>query len=379
MSKAPLLHLNGRLGLNGKAPIAVDGFASITKSHGAYMVRAAITTSDAQKILKLDEMKKRIPIEREAENRAKADIPEYTKGNDKFVPRAPGTKMDPIMTEQGAHLTYAGKAYVIAHAEAMPKMANLDAAEHERKQIDAGQRLHSRPRIHGDLVDPHVPKAPTPREGETEASWGRRMASYQRRMDKRIDERQSKPVSQKRMRQIITGQSEGSLMTSAITKIQEELGDTMTTPEPEETPVTLDRLLMANHFWFEAPNGQVVWFSQRMKEATRALLQGAPRVAIERDYQLLERELRRMQDFEVDQYEHISAQTNQPPFSMLVRVGEWVAMEKRRVKELVDDFHREQELAPPRAPAPRTPRTVRRDMEEYLEDLEFDLLFSRRR
>ncbi len=57
MSKAPLLHLTGRVGLRGKARIAVNGFAAITKSHGAYMVRAAITTSDAHKILKLDEMK----------------------------------------------------------------------------------------------------------------------------------------------------------------------------------------------------------------------------------------------------------------------------------------------------------------------------------
>ena len=69
MSKAPLLHLSGRVGLSGKARIAVDGFAALTKSHGAYMVRAAITSSDAQKILQLNEMKKRIPIEREAENR----------------------------------------------------------------------------------------------------------------------------------------------------------------------------------------------------------------------------------------------------------------------------------------------------------------------
>ena len=76
MSKAPYLHLTGRLGLNGKARIAVDGFASLTKSHGAYMVRAAITTSDARKILKLDEMKKRIPVARKAENRARAG-PQY--------------------------------------------------------------------------------------------------------------------------------------------------------------------------------------------------------------------------------------------------------------------------------------------------------------
>ena len=78
MSKAPLLHLTGRLGLSGKARIAVDGFASLTKSHGAYMVRAAITTSDARQLIKQEEMKQRIPVGREAENRAHADIPEHT-------------------------------------------------------------------------------------------------------------------------------------------------------------------------------------------------------------------------------------------------------------------------------------------------------------
>ena len=127
MSKSPLLHLTGRLGLNGKATIAVDGFASLTKSHGAYMVRAAITESDARKLVKLEEMKKRIPVEREAENRAKADIPEYTKGGDKFVPRAPGTTLDPIKTEQGDQMTYAGKAYAVAHAEALPKILERGA------------------------------------------------------------------------------------------------------------------------------------------------------------------------------------------------------------------------------------------------------------
>ena len=58
VKSAPLVRLKGKLGLYGKAGIAVDTFAAVTKSHGAYMVRAPITTSDARKIIHLEEMKK---------------------------------------------------------------------------------------------------------------------------------------------------------------------------------------------------------------------------------------------------------------------------------------------------------------------------------
>ena len=357
-SKSPLLHLSGRLGLVGKAAIPVDGFAALTKSHGAYMVRAAITTSDAQKILELEGMKKRIPVEREAENRAKADIPEYTKGADKFVPRAPGTKLDPIMTEQDGQMTYAGKAYAVAHVQGLSQAAYIDEAEHRRKLIAAGQRLHARPRTHQELVDPHKPEMPEFVAGEDPARVDRLTKAYWKRMHKRMDDRRSKSVNQKTMRQSITGQSEGSLLQAAVDTIQEQLGDSMVTPEPEETPAIYDRLLMADKFWFQAPNGQVVWFSQRMKEAVQALLQSPPQLASEDDYRRLEVDLRRMADFDVDQYDGLSG-TDAPPLTMLVKVGTWFAMEKRRVRQLVDDLRTEQEigndLLPPTPRAPPTP------------------------
>ncbi len=50
-----------------------------------------------------------------------------------------------------------------------------------------------------------------------------------------------------------------------------------------------------------------------------------PRAAIERDYQVLEHELRPMAEFEVDQYDGLS-RTDQPPLTMLVRVEDWVVM-----------------------------------------------------
>lgn len=87
MSSAPLKHLKGKVGLYGKATIPVDTFAAVTKSHGSYMVRAAITTSDARRIIKLEEMKKRVPVEREAATRGKATIPEYSLGEQTYVPR----------------------------------------------------------------------------------------------------------------------------------------------------------------------------------------------------------------------------------------------------------------------------------------------------
>ena len=139
MTSAPLVHLKGKLGLYGKASIPVDTFAAVTKSHGSYMVRAPITTSDARHILKLDEMKKRVPVEKEAATRGRANIPEYTEGNEKRVPRARGTKMDPIITERGGRMTYAGKAYAVANAS---------------KSVAAAQRLHARPRDYNGLSGP---------------------------------------------------------------------------------------------------------------------------------------------------------------------------------------------------------------------------------
>ena len=85
-----------------------------------------------------------------------------------------------------------------AHAEALPKMEYEDAVAHQRKHSAAGQRLHARPRTHDDLVDPYEPRMPETRDGEVEAAFNRRMAAYGRRRNKRIDERQSKRVNQKK-------------------------------------------------------------------------------------------------------------------------------------------------------------------------------------
>ena len=60
-------------------------------------------------------------------------------------------------------------------------------------------------------------------------------------------------------------------------------------------------------------------------------------VATEDDYQTLEVALRQMPDFDVDQFD-----SDDRLFTMLVHVGHYVVMDKKRVQELVADFRREQ-------------------------------------
>ena len=320
MTSAPLVHLKGKLGLYGKAKIAVDTFAAVSKSHGAYMVRAPITTSDARKIVHLDEMKKRVPHEKEAATRGKANIPEYEEGDQKLVPRAPGTKIDPIITERAGKMTYAGKAYAIANAS---------------KSAAAAQRLHAKPRAFNDLVDPYEPLMPTPFEGEDVASFTKRMKAYERRMNKRIDDRQTKPVSHRKLRKAITGMSEGEIIVAARVSIQNELDDSMVTQEPEDVPPDLDRLLMADDFAFEI-NGELIYFSARMEQALYSLLR-LPPASTEADYAALDASLQNMQDFDLDQLDGISGR--RPPHLMFVFVNDrYVIMNKVHVASIIDEF-----------------------------------------
>ena len=78
-----------------------------------------------------------------------------------------------------------------------------------------------------------------------------------------------------------------------------------------------------------------------MKQALLSLLR-LPREATERDYIALEFFLRRMDAVDVDQLDGMSS--NQPPLTMLVHVGEYTFMEKKRVRALVDDFREEQAI-----------------------------------
>ena len=293
----------------------------------AYMVRAPITTSDARKIIHLDEMKKRVPHEKEAATRGKANIPEYEEGDQKLVPRAPGTKIDPIITERGGRMTYAGKAYAIANAS---------------KSAAAAQRLHAKPRAFNDLVDPYEPLMPTPFEGEDVASFTKRMKAYERRMNKRIDDRQTKPVSHRKLRKAITGMSEGEIIEAARVSIQNELDDSMVTQEPEDVPPDLDRLIMSKSAFAMEINGELIYFSARMEEALHSLLR-LPPSATEADYAALDASLQNMQDFDLDQLDGISGR--RPPLLMFVYVnGRYVVMNKKRVAEIIDEFRENQAI-----------------------------------
>ena len=77
-----------------------------------------------------------------------------------------------------------------------------------------------------------------------------------------------------------------------------------------------------------------------MKASVQAHLRGVPRMATEQDYQALEMALRTMENHDVDQLDGLSG-TPQPPLSMLVHVGRFVVMEKRRVEELIRKNDRE--------------------------------------
>ena len=223
-------------------------------------------------------------------------------------------------------MTYAGKAYAVANAN---------------QSVAAAQRLHAKPRTFNDLVDPYEPLMPTPFEGEDEASFTKRMKAFERRMNKRIDDRQSKPVSHSKLRKTITGMSEGEIIEAARAAIQNAMDDSMITQEPEETPPDLDRLLMADQFSFEI-NGELVYFSKRMEQALYSLLR-LPPTADDMDYFNLDISLTNMQDVDLDQLDGMSGR--RPPLTMLVYVGgRYVIMAKERLRALIDEFREHQAI-----------------------------------
>ena len=62
MSKAPLVHLEGKLGKFGHArTFKVDGLGHLTKSKGRFVLHAAITASQAAR---LDEASKKVSAEK---------------------------------------------------------------------------------------------------------------------------------------------------------------------------------------------------------------------------------------------------------------------------------------------------------------------------
>ena len=71
MSKAPLVHLEGKLGKFGHArTFKVDGLGHLTKSKGRFVLHAAITASQAAR---LDEASKKVSAEEEARTRGFAE------------------------------------------------------------------------------------------------------------------------------------------------------------------------------------------------------------------------------------------------------------------------------------------------------------------
>ena len=66
-TKAPLLQMSGKLGFFGaRKNVPIHGTGSLTKSHGHFMLKAALTESEAAKLQQLEAMRKRVPVEQEA-------------------------------------------------------------------------------------------------------------------------------------------------------------------------------------------------------------------------------------------------------------------------------------------------------------------------
>ena len=149
-TRSPLLRVSGKVGnYFGKKDVPVTGSGVITKSHGHYMLKAAITPKQARDAAGLEEMKKKVPAEQEARTRAKAGFEMVDKGGEWTVPRH-GTDAIPLSrTVDGErNLTYAGHAYMQTRQSGDDDFAKILREEGNR------------------LVDPHAPKRPVQRDGE---------------------------------------------------------------------------------------------------------------------------------------------------------------------------------------------------------------------
>ena len=165
MSKAPLVHLEGKLGKFGHAhTFKVDGLGHLTKSKGRFVLHAAITASQAAR---LDEASKKVSAEEEAQTRGHVPIGMdhvYQKGDSYMLPNMPGTKSQPIEIVRNNRPTTAGASYFSA----------LQEKGGEEDRANATRALGAR----GGLVGAHLPKEPAIREGESEEDFARRQRRH---------------------------------------------------------------------------------------------------------------------------------------------------------------------------------------------------------
>ena len=165
MSKAPLVHLEGKLGKFGHArTFKVDGLGHLTKSKGRFVLHAAITASQAAR---LEEAAKKVSAEEEARTRGSVPIGMdhvYQKGDSYMLPNMPGSKSQPIELVRHHRPTTAGASYFAALQE--------KGGEEDREK--ATRALGAR----GGLVGAHLPKQPAIREGESEEDFARRQRRH---------------------------------------------------------------------------------------------------------------------------------------------------------------------------------------------------------
>ena len=178
MNKAPLLVVDGKIGrFGGAVKTKFEGVGALKKSGGLYMFQASLTATQAHK---LEAMAKRVPAEVEARTRAKAGVVPY-EGRDgaAMLPRHTGSKVDPIrLTSAGEDqaMTYPGHAYM-QERQTNPAFTPEQQGVARRLMREEGDRL----------VDLHAPKRPEQRDGEPDASYDRRLATYERAKRRRQD------------------------------------------------------------------------------------------------------------------------------------------------------------------------------------------------
>ena len=158
----------------------VEGTGVVSKSHGHYVLRAAISATEARGMVDLEEMKKRVPVEEEARTRGRAGRNAQVLGDGSTVLYRDDTMIDPItLATADGQLTYSGREFARGRAE----FGDPDAQATVRA-MNPDEELH----------DPFH-KPPERRDGESDEAFARREAAYQRKHLRRLAQRARIPAT----------------------------------------------------------------------------------------------------------------------------------------------------------------------------------------
>ena len=265
MSKAPLLKVSGKVGLfMGRKQVPVTGTGSLSKSHGHLILKAEVTATQARRALELEEMRKKVPVEKEAATRALvpgARHHEKDVGHGRVVTNPSGADPIVLRTHDGS-LTHAGHAYYAKLAGGYGDAEGVGTAAEARaglvEQRRAAEMIHGKRK---DLVDPFLPKAPEMKAGESQKAFDQRVRRWEKALDKRILERET-PSHVPGLRSLVAEQTEAELIGDARLVLVGQLtgqGDFVDVHD-------WYTLLTAKKYKHEARNGKTIVFNKSMCE-----------------------------------------------------------------------------------------------------------------